>query len=71
MLRPDGTFIFVDGVLAPGDLVAARLVPQRPGRYPRPESRLLADVSSHFDVVSVDRLRLLHHVVVVTARHKA
>jgi SAM-dependent methyltransferase len=71
MLRPDGTFIFVDGVVAPGDLVSRLGWFLDAGRYPRQESRLLADVSSHFDVVSVDRLRLLHHVVVVTARHKA
>jgi SAM-dependent methyltransferase len=71
MLRPDGTFIFVDGVFVPGDVVSRLGWFLDAGRHPRPESRLLADVSSEFDVVSVDRLRLLHHVVVVEARQKA
>lgn len=70
MLRPGGTLIFVDGVFVPGDVVSRLGWFLDAGRDPRPESRLLADVSSVFDVVSVDRLRLLHHCVVVRARQK-
>jgi SAM-dependent methyltransferase len=70
MLRPDGTFVFVDGVFVPGDAVSRLGWFLDAGRHPRPESRLLADLSAEFDVVSVDRLRLLHRVVVVRARHK-
>ncbi len=70
MLRPDGTFVFVDGVFVARDVVSRLGWFLDAGRYPRPEARLLADVSAQFDVVSVDRLRLLHHVVVVRARQK-
>jgi SAM-dependent methyltransferase len=70
MLRPDGTLIFVDGVFVPGARVSRLGWFLDAGRHPRPESRLLADVSSVFDVVSVDRLKLLHHAIVVEARQK-
>jgi SAM-dependent methyltransferase len=70
MLRPDGTLIFVDGVFVSGDIVSRAGWFLDAGRHPRPESRLLADLSSVFDVVSVDRLRLLHHCMVVQARQK-
>lgn len=70
LLRPEGTLVFVDGVLVPGDAVSRLGWHLDAGRHPRRESRLLADLSAVFDVVSVDRLRLLHHVLVVEARQK-
>jgi SAM-dependent methyltransferase len=70
MLRPDGTLVFVDGVLVPGDPVSRLGWFLDAGRHPRRESRLLEDLSSVFDVVRVDRLRLLHHALVVEARQK-
>jgi SAM-dependent methyltransferase len=70
VLRPDGTFVFMDGHFVRGDVLSRLGWFLDAGRHPREESRLLADVSSVFDVVSVDRLRLLHHVVIVEARQK-
>lgn len=70
MLRPDGSLIFVDALFVPRDVVSRAGWFLDAGRYPRPEARLLADLSDVFDVVSVDRLRLLHHCVIVRARQK-
>lgn len=70
MLRPDGTLIFVDGLFVRRDVVSRLGWFLDAGRYPRPEARLLADLSAVFDVVSVERLRLLHHCMVVEARQK-
>ncbi|MDT0276278.1 hypothetical protein [Blastococcus goldschmidtiae] len=73
-LRPSGwRYIAVDNdERLAGDQTDGmeRITGSASGRHPRPESRLSADLSSVFDVVSVDRLRLPHHCIVVRARQK-
>ena len=68
ILKPDGYFLFVDGVWTPRRVISRLGWTLDAGRFPRKPERLEAEIAQSFEVESVQRLTLLHLTVILTAR---
>jgi SAM-dependent methyltransferase len=68
ILRPDGYFLFVDGVFSRRKWVSRLAWSVDTGRFPRPSSELEGAIAKSFQVESVEHLTLLHHSLVLVGR---
>ncbi len=68
LLKPDGAFLFLDGVWNPRRWVSRVGWFADGGRHPRSTETLEGDIGDVLTIESVDRLTLLHDVVIVVAR---
>jgi SAM-dependent methyltransferase len=68
ILRPDGYFLFVDGVLKPRRWISRLAWFVDTGRFPRPSGEIESAIANSFQVESIERLTLLHHSLVLVGR---
>jgi SAM-dependent methyltransferase len=67
-LKPDGYFLFVDGLWSHRRLISRLGWALDAGRFPRPYEVILSALEGSFDVESVERLTLLHDSVIIMCR---
>jgi SAM-dependent methyltransferase len=70
ILKSDGHFIFLDGVLTPRRWLSLVFWRFDVGRYPRISSDLEGAITSLFEVVSVERFAAIHKCILMLARHR-
>jgi SAM-dependent methyltransferase len=69
ILKPDGSFIFLDGVWSKRRWVSRWFWRLDAGRFPR-ESVVIEDaLRARFSIVETERFALVHDSILVTARH--
>jgi SAM-dependent methyltransferase len=68
VLRPDGYFLFVDGVFARERWISRLAWFVDTGRFPRPSNEIESAIATSFDVESIERMNLLHHSLVLVGR---
>lgn len=68
VLKPEGTFIFLDGVLKKQRWFSRLFWKFDAGHYPRTSDELESSIAKNFDVIETDRFNVVHHSILVTAR---
>jgi SAM-dependent methyltransferase len=68
ILKPDGYFLFVDGVWRRRRVISRLAWTLDAGRFPRVPERLEAEIAESFEVESIRRLTLLHDSLILTGR---
>jgi SAM-dependent methyltransferase len=68
LLTPDGSFLFVDGVMSPRRLVSRLGWRLDVGRFPRSSEALESALGQRFRIVQLKRLTLLHESIIVLAQ---
>jgi SAM-dependent methyltransferase len=68
ILRPDGYFLFVDGVFSRERWISRLAWFADTGRFPRPSSQLESAIAKSFEVESIERMNLLHRSLVLVGR---
>ena len=68
VLKPEGEFVFLDGVWSKRRLISRLFWRLDAGQHPRTAEHLTADISSRFDVVDDEKFTLVHHAILLTAR---
>ncbi|HUE08119.1 MAG TPA: class I SAM-dependent methyltransferase [Acidimicrobiales bacterium] len=68
ILRPEGYFLFVDGVFSHERWISRLAWFADTGRFPRPSTELESAIATSFEVESKERMDLLHHSLVLVGR---
>jgi SAM-dependent methyltransferase len=68
ILKSDGYFVFLDGVLTPRRWLSLVFWRFDVGRYPRAANDLESAISSRFEMVSVERFAAIHRCILMLSR---
>jgi SAM-dependent methyltransferase len=68
ILKPDGWFLFVDGLWSRRRVVSRLGWALDAGRHPRRSDSIEGAIATMFDVANVERLTLLHDCIIVSGR---
>ncbi|MFM8861231.1 MAG: class I SAM-dependent methyltransferase [Acidimicrobiia bacterium] len=68
ILKPDGRFIFVDGVWRERRWISRAFWRLDAGHHPRAYEELEAAIGSRFQILEIDRFNLVHHSILLTCR---
>jgi SAM-dependent methyltransferase len=67
VLKPEGSFIFVDGLWTKHRWISRASWKLDAGHYPRTSEQLESAIAAQFSVVDIERFTLLHHSILLTA----
>jgi SAM-dependent methyltransferase len=68
VLKPGGTFVFLDGVWTRQRWISRLVWHFDVGRHPREAGRLEADIAKQFEVEDLERFAAIHRCIVLLAR---
>lgn len=68
VLKPGGSFIFLDGVLRKRRWLSRAFWRLDAGHYPRTSRDLESAVAEEFQILETDRFDVVHHTILLTAR---
>ena len=68
VLKPGGSFIFVDGVWTKRRWLSRVFWKLDAGHYPRTSEQLESAINDKFNVLDTERFALVHHSLIITAK---
>lgn len=68
ILKPQGTFVFLDGVLTPRRWLSRLVWSFDVGRHPRQAAELERAIAGEFEITSIERFSEIHRCLVVLAQ---
>jgi SAM-dependent methyltransferase len=71
ILKPGGTFVFLDGVWTRQRWISRLVWRFDVGRHPREAASIEADIAKHFELEDLARFAAIHHCIVLLARPRA
>lgn len=71
ILKPEGTFVFLDGVWTRQRWISRLVWRFDVGRHPREATRIEQDIATHFEVQDLARFAAIHRCIVLLARPRA
>jgi SAM-dependent methyltransferase len=71
ILKPSGTFVFLDGVWTRRRWISRLVWRFDVGRHPREARQIEEDIARHYELEDLARFAAIHHCIVLLARPRA